>query len=289
MKQKTVSLVLGSGGAKGLTHIGVINWLDEHDYKIESISGCSMGALVGGFYAAGKLDDYSKWLEELNLIGMLKLLDFDGSGGLISGKTLMEKMQDLVGEYNIEELDIRFTAVATDILSEKEIWLNEGSLLKAIRASISLPMFFTPYEYNNKRFVDGGVLNPVPIAPTFHDNTDITIAVNLGGEALSKKLLPEKEEFFIMTKIKEYMSNVTLPQSVQVKDGVYSIANESFETMQSSIARMKLAAYPPDLEITIPKNICNTFEFNRSKELIEYGYKACEDAFKSYEDKIKKL
>lgn len=285
MKKTTVSLVLGSGGAKGLAHIGVIHWLEENNYKIESISGCSIGALVGGFYAAGKLDTYVGWLEKLDLIGMLRLLDFNGSGGLVSGKTLMEKMKELIGDYNIEELDIKFTAVATDIANEKEIWINEGSLLNAIRASISLPMFFTPYEYNDKKLVDGGVLNPVPIAPTFHDNTDITIAVNLGGEASSEKLLPQKDEFFIMTKIKEYMSNISLPQSVQETNGVYSVANDSFETMQGTIARMKLAAYPPDLEITIARNICNTFEFNRHKDLIEYGYTACKNAFKIYEDK----
>lgn len=287
MKQKTVSLVLGSGGAKGLTHIGVIRWLEENNYKIESISGCSIGALVGGFYAAGELDTYVDWLEKLDLIGMLRLLDFNGSGGLVSGKTLMEKMKELIGDHNIEELDVKFTAVATDIANEKEIWINEGSLLNAIRASISLPMFFTPYEYENKKLVDGGVLNPVPIAPTVHDNTDITVAVNLGGQASSEELLPEKEEFFIMTKIKEYMSNISLPQSVQETNGVYSVANDSFETMQGTIARMKLAAYPPDLEISIPKNICNTFEFNRYKDLIDYGYMACENTFRTYEDTIK--
>lgn len=286
MKQKTVSLVLGSGGAKGLAHIGVIRWLEKNNYKIESISGCSIGALVGGFHAAGKLDAYARWLEELDLISMLRLLDFNGSGGLISGKALMDKMQELIGDCNIEDLSIKYTAVATDIVNEKEVWLNEGSLLKAIRASISLPMFFTPYEYKDKKLVDGGVLNPVPIAPSFHDNSDITVAVNLGGEASSKELLPEKEEFFIMTKIKEYFSSIKLPESVESSSGVYAIANDSFESMQSTIARMKLSAYPPDLEITIPKNICNTFEFNRSKELIEYGYSACEDAFRTYKDKI---
>lgn len=287
MEQKTVSLVLGSGGAKGLTHIGVIRWLEENDYKIESISGCSMGALVGGFYAAGKLDAYIEWLEELDLIGMLRLLDFNGSGGLVSGKTLMLELKKLLGDCKIEELDINFTAVSTDIVKEKEVWINEGFLIDAIRASISLPMFFTPYEYEDKKLVDGGVLNPVPIAPTFHDSTDITVAVNLGGKASSEELLPEKEEFFIMTKIKEYMSNISLPQSVQESSGIYSIANDSFETMQSSIARMKLAAYPPDLEVTIPKNICNTFEFNRYKDLIDYGYSACEKSFKVYKDRMK--
>lgn len=279
-KTKTVSLVLGSGGARGLVHIGVIRWLEENGYEIKSISGCSIGALVGGFYAAGKLDIYTQWLEELDVIGMLKLLDFKGSGGVVSGEVLMKKMQELVGDHSIEELDVKFTAVAADIDSEKEVWINEGSLLNAIRASISLPMFFTPYSYKGKTLVDGGVLNPVPIAPTFHDDTDLTIAVNLGGDPSSEKMLSQvekKSEF--SAKIQEYMRKIPLPNSMKTKNGMYDIANRSFESMQSTIARMKLSAYPPDIEIVVPRNLCSTFEFNRAKEIIEYGYNLCARTF----------
>lgn len=158
-------------------------------------------------------------------------------------------------------------------------------MLDAIRASISLPMFFTPYAYGDRKLVDGGVLNPVPITPTFNDHNDITIAVNLGGRASSEELLPKKEDFFIVAKIKQYLSHISLPQSVGQSNGVYSVANDSFDTMQGALARMKLAAYPPDLEISIPKNICNTFEFNRYEELIDYGYKACERAFETCRSK----
>lgn len=284
MNKKTVSLVLGSGGARGIAHVGVIRWLEEHDYKIESISGSSMGALIGGFYAAGKLDVYVKWLEEIDVIDMLKLLDFKGSGGFISGNTLMKKMEELVGDFKIEDLSIKFTAVASDIEAEKEIWINEGSLLEAIRASVSLPLFFTPYSYNNRLLVDGGVLNPVPIAPTFDDNTDLTVAVNLGGKAIQKKIFIKKEkDSSLSQKIKDYISNISLPDSMTEKNGMYVVSNKSFEAMQSTIARMKLAAYPPDIEIEIPKNICGTFDFNRAKEIIEYGYKLCEKSFKERE------
>ncbi|MEJ2497710.1 MAG: patatin-like phospholipase family protein, partial [Sulfurovaceae bacterium] len=250
---KTVSLVLGSGGARGLAHVGIIKWLEDNNYKIESISGCSMGALIGGFYAAGKLDIYIDWLEKSDVIDMLKLLDFKGSGGLIAGDTLISKMQELIGEHLIENLPIKFTAVATDIDSEKEIWINRGPLLSAIRASISLPLFFTPYTYGGRVLVDGGVLNPVPIAPTFHDNTDLTIAVNLGAEASSEILLKDR-------------------------------ANKSFETMQGAIARMKLSAYPPDIEIGVPRNLCGSFDFYKSKSIIEYGYNLCETTMKDNSD-----
>jgi len=186
------------------------------------------------------------------------------------------------GDKFIEELPISFTAVAANIDEEKEVWLNEGSLIKAIRASISIPLFFTPYKYKGMLLVDGGVLNPVPIAPTFHDDTDITIAVNLGGDISQETFFPkEKEEQAdsFRNKITSYLSNVALPDSIVNEDGMYVIANKSFEAMQSTIARMKLATYPPDIEINIPRNLCGTFEFNRSEEIIEYGYNMCKKTF----------
>ena len=275
---KTVSLVLGSGGARGMAHIGIIKWLEENDYKIESISGCSMGALIGGFYAAGKLDNYTDWLREIDVLEMLKVIDFRGSGGLVSGESLMIKMEELVGDPKIEDLPITFTAVAADVQEEKEIWMNEGSLLSAIRASISLPLFFTPHPYNGQLLVDGGVLNPVPIAPTFHDNTDLTIAVNLGGKVDLDIVAAaeQKEEKSTRSKIKEYLAQFALPDAITQETGIYQVADNSFDAMQGTIARMKLAAYPPDIEIEIPRNLCGTLEFNRADEMITYGYKLCE-------------
>ena len=279
MNKKTVSLVLGSGGARGLVHIGIIRYLEEHNYKIKSISGCSMGALVGGFYAAGKLDDYEKWLKGVDVIDMLKLLDFKGSGGLVSGEKLMSKLSELLGDVNIEDLEMKFTAVATNIDTEKEVWINNGSLLNAVRASISLPMFFTPFiTSSGNRLVDGGVLNPVPIAPSFHDDTDITISVNLGGEPSSLfPITKEERNKPLSKKIQEYMKNISLPDSISKENGMYVIANKSFETMQGALARMKLSAYPSDVEINVARNLCGTFEFNKASQLIEYGYNLCKN------------
>ncbi len=277
MKKKTVSLVLGSGGARGLAHIGIIRYLEEHNYEITSISGCSIGALVGGFYAADRLDNYEQWLKNANTLDMLTLLDFKGSGGLVSGEKLMIKLKELLGDVDIENLPIKFTAVATDIDTEKEVWINSGSLLNAVRASISLPLFFTPYiTASGKRLVDGGVLNPVPIAPSFHNDTDLTISVNLGGEASSEFPIQKKQKNKTLSKkIQEYMKNISLPDSIAKENGMYVIANKSFETLQGALARMKLAAYPSDVEINIPRNLCGTFEFHKAEELIEYGYNLC--------------
>ena len=276
--KKKISLVLGSGGARGIAHIGIIEWLEEHDYEIVAISGCSMGALVGGFYAAGKFKEIKEWFLGLDNIELLKLVDFKGSGGLISGTTLMEKLGDILGDINIEDLDIEFTSVSTEVNEEKEIWISKGSLIKAIRASISLPLFFTPYEYNGHLLIDGGVLNPVPIAPTFDDGTELTIAVNLGG--LPDAELDKPEESSYSSIIMEHIKDIPVIDSVHKKYSMSEIADKSFDSMQATIARMKLAAYPPDIEITIPRNLCGTLEFNRAKELIEYGYNICEKVLK---------
>lgn len=275
---KNVSLVLGSGGARGMAHVGVIRWLEEHGYTIQSISGCSMGALVGGFYAAGKMDAFTHWICNVSTFDLVKLLDFKGSGGLVSGETLMKKLNELLGEQNIEALPIKYTAIAADVQAEKEIWINKGSLLEAIRASISLPLFFTPYELDGRMLIDGGVLNPVPIAPTFHDKTDLTIAVNLGGTVDPQYNINDNNETdSVSEKVIAYLQSITIADSLIGKNSIYKVADQSFDAMQGTIARMKLSAYPPDIEIEIPRNLCGTLEFNRVEEIIEYGYQKCQE------------
>ncbi|MDG2280377.1 MAG: patatin-like phospholipase family protein, partial [Flavicella sp.] len=187
-KKTTVSLILGSGGARGLAHIGVIKWLEENNYEIKSIAGCSIGSLIGGVYAAGKLNQLTQWMLSLNKTDIASLLDFSwgNTGGLFKGDKIIETLVGFLEDIQIENLSIPFTAVATDIITEKEVWINSGSLFEAIRASISLPMFFTPVAYGDAVLIDGGVLNPVPIAPTFKDDTDLTIAVNLGAAPVKK-------------------------------------------------------------------------------------------------------
>ena len=180
---RSVSLVLGSGGARGLAHIGVIAELEARGYRIASIAGCSIGALIGGIYAAGKLDAYTEWVSDISKLDMVALLDLAWQNdGLVKGDKIINKLVDLVGDQRIEDLPIPFTAVATDITNGTEVWMSSGRLFDAVRASISLPLFFTPFEYRNAKLIDGGCLNPVPIAPTWRDETDLTIAVNLGGE-----------------------------------------------------------------------------------------------------------
>ena len=141
-----------------------------------------MGSLVGGIYAAGKLNEFEQWVRAITRFDILTYMDFSFSkSGFVKGGRLMKALSDLVGDRLIEDLPIKFTAVAADIEHSKEIWLNTGSLFDAIRASISIPLLFTPFFYRDAVLIDGGILNPVPIAPTFHDDTDLTIAVNLSA------------------------------------------------------------------------------------------------------------
>jgi predicted acylesterase/phospholipase RssA len=183
----TVSLVLGSGGARGLAHIGVIGWLRENGYAISSIAGSSIGALVGGIYAAGKLDAYADWVAALSRLDMLRLLDPTFAGnGLFKGDRIIGVLRDLIGDRVIENLPVTYTAVATDMESREEVWLRNGRLLDAIRASIAAPPIFTPFEYQGRRLLDGCLVNPIPIDPTLGDTSDLTVVVGLGSRCGSR-------------------------------------------------------------------------------------------------------
>ncbi len=178
----TISLVLGSGGARGLAHIGVIGWLTENGYDIRSIAGSSIGALIGGIHAAGKLDVYAEWVSTLERMKMVRLLDpAFGRTGLFKGERIIGVLRELIGEFEIEALPVAFTAVAADLVSGEEVWLREGKLFDAIRASIAAPPIFTPFEVGGRKLRDGAWVNPVPIGATFEDTTELTVAVSLSG------------------------------------------------------------------------------------------------------------
>jgi len=264
-----------------LAHIGVIHWLEENNFKIKSIVGCSIGAVIGGIYAAGKLDVYEKWVRFLTKSDIVTLLDLSWEkSGLVRGDKLVNTMKGLVGEKLIEDLPISFTAVATDLRGQKEVWIRSGNLFDAMRASFAIPLFFTPFRLDGVDLVDGGVLNPVPIAPTSCDGTDLTIAVNLNGpvespiEPVKESVAPESSSSPIREKINRFIERLQ-PSTANAGSrdwGAYEIANQAFDAMQSTIARQKLAAYPPDAVIEIPRNACRTMEFNRAAEMIALGY-----------------
>ncbi len=277
---KTVSLVLGSGGARGYAHIGIIEWLNKHGFEIRSISGSSIGALVGGIYATGKLDVYSSWVKALEKSDVLRLLDFSfKQQGLFKGERIINILKEMIGDQNIEDLPISFTAVATDINEQKEIWLNQGSLFDAIRASMAIPMIFTPYDYMGMKLVDGSVVNPIPIAPTLNDKTDITIAVDPNGRSeknLVKTTVLKNNNNSInyRQRITEFITgSQTKTEHIQPESmSLIDLISKTSEAMQSRITNLQLAAYTPDVIVSIPRNVCSFYEFNRAQEIINIGY-----------------
>jgi NTE family protein len=309
----TVSLVLGSGGARGYAHIGVIEELEASGFAIRSIAGSSMGALIGGVYAAGKLEIYSEWVRPLQRLDVLRLLDWTISGGgFIKGDRIIGVLKDLIGETNIEDLPIPYTAVAVDLDVQREVWFSHGSLFDAIRASIAIPTIFRPYHYQGRLLVDGGLLNPLPVSPTLRDLTDCTIAVDINAPAeplhstggnggtsgnsdrgaagqASPEMLPDggkpapldvKRAGYRkrITEFVEGMIEKRERHTTEAEPGAFELFARALDTVQETITRLKLAAEPPDLLITIPRNACAFYEFHRADELIEIGRQRTREA-----------
>ena len=296
-EKRKISLVLGSGAARGLTHIGVIRCLEDHNYDIKYISGSSIGALVGGIYAAGELDVYVEWVKALKRRNVIRLLDISfNRKSIFKGEKIIEVLKEIIKDRTIEELPIGFTAVATDIVEQKEIWLTQGSLFEAIRASIAVPMIFSPVQFSDRLLVDGGIINPVPIAPTLNDNTELTIAVVLNGASEIFKTEDtddaSDEEGESKNKYQlgiEKLIDGMLPKGESEKNhkqdlGIFNLMTQSMDTMQSSISRFKLAANSPDIVIEIPRNVCSWFDFDRAEKLIEFGYMRTEESLKRYDE-----
>ncbi len=291
--------MLGSGGARGLAHIGVIRALERQKWKIGAIAGSSMGALIGGFYAAGKLDAYAEWVQELTEFSVLRYLDVAwGGAGMLKGQMLMDTLQEFIGKHRIEDLPIPLTIIATDVLARKELWLSRGDLFDAIRASIAVPTVFTPHVINGRPLLDGGILNPVPIAPALRDPNDAIIAVSLsgvektidGGSRLNaSQKLEQKPRHRYQKKIEAFIDQLQERLGIENKRSEnhpsLSLTNAallSLDAMQASIARCMLAAYPPDLLIEIPINTCGAHEFFRAKEVIAAGEYWAEQAIERF-------
>lgn len=286
-ESRSVSLVLGSGGARGLAHIGAIRALEERGFRIESIAGSSMGALVGGMHAAGRLDDYAEWVSKLEQSDVFKLVDWTLSGGgLIRGDRIIKRLKDMVGDARIEDLPIDFTAVAVDIEQGREIWLSRGSLFDAIRGSIAIPGLFTPHRYQGRLLVDGGILNPVPVAPTMRSLCDLTVVVNVNGPISASRLranakrtedvIETPDDGTLTERIRRFFNDLIERDGSAVEEsepGLAAMLMKSLETMQEVITRQHLAVFRPNLVVEVPKDACMIHEFHRADELIDLGYR----------------
>lgn len=299
MTKRTVSLVLGGGGARGYAHIGVIEELEKAGFEIKSVCGASMGALVGGIYAAGNLPAYKEWALTLDFVNVLSLVDLTlGSGGMIKGEKVFEKMEPFFGNKTIEDLSLKFTAVATDLNTKKEVWFQHGDLKTAIRASIAIPTIFTPVYHENRLLVDGGVLNPLPIAPTMSDHCDLIVAVNLNASHVRplKPIVIPKKEILKQDKVaggfKNLLSKLGLPVNgkeakKESEASQLEILNRVLDTMQEALTLYKIAGYSPDILVQIPAESCRTYDFHKAYQMIEIGREAALKALDKYELQIR--
>jgi len=279
--KKTVSLVLGSGGARGLAHIGVIDAINRSGFEIKTIAGSSMGALIGGIYAMGKLDVYTRWVAELNRTDVVRMLDLSfGRNGLIKGDRIIAMLKTLTGDANIEDLPIRFTAVATDLEAEKEVRFTQGPLFDAIRASIAIPTIFTPHRYNGREFLDGSLVNPLPVSAMLDEKNDLTIAVTVNGKpdpaARPKTVQPtgnNKHSNKYQRRIAQFIDELKSSVGRNMEDqlGMFDIIVKSMGIMENTITDAQLKTYAPDILIEIPRDTCSFYEFYRAVELIEIG------------------
>jgi NTE family protein len=290
-RKPRIALALGAGAAKGLAHIGAIEVLERRGFEIVAIAGTSMGALIGGIYGMGKLDIYRDWVSTLARFDVLRLVDWSFSGGgFIKGDRIMAALRELIGEVNIEELSIAYTAVATDIDREREVWLTRGPLFDAIRASIAIPTLFRPYTHEGRRLVDGALLNPLPVLPLMREDVDYVVAVSVDGAAEMQKP-PEKDVAAVpdhgySAKLGRLIGRV-LPGGdgkPKLKDpGAFDLMTQSMDLMQANLSRLRLAAYPPDLLIEIPRNVSTVYEFYRARELIELGRERTEQMLDTWQ------
>lgn len=282
----TVSLVLGSGGARGYAHIGVIEELNRRGYKIVSIAGSSMGALIGGVYAAGALDDYKDWVYGLRWMNVLRLLDVTLAKGAIRGDRIFNRLHELMGDPDIESLPLAYTAVAADITYQKEVWFQKGPLLEAMRASSAVPGMFLPVTIEEHLLVDGGVLNPLPIIPTVAAQADLIIAVDLTAtehSVANSVQLPHNHYLDDSGLSDDWSDAGQVAQSGRRAfsppelTGRFDVLLNAVEVMQTSLTQYKIAGYPPDVIISIDKDICSFFDFHRAEEIVEAGRKTARD------------
>jgi len=292
MKQK-VSLVLSGGGARGIAHIGAIEEIEKQGFEIFSVSGTSMGALVGGVYALGKMDEFKQWLFTLDKLKIFSLVDFTLSAqGLVKGDKLLNKMKEFISDANIEDLKIYYAAVAADIINKQEVVFIKGSIYNAIRASIAFPTVFTPVRTENGLLVDGGVINNMPISHAKRIPNDVLVAVNVNADIpVYKPVISIKEseakQSVYQKKIKDFYRHLRKerPLNHEEKLGFFDLINRTLNLMSYRITQMSLENYSPDILIKISHDSCSMYDFYKAEELVEIGRHAAIEGLKEYLNK----
>jgi NTE family protein len=269
-----------------LAHIGAIEELEAQGYKITSIAGCSMGALVGGVYAAGKLNEFREWMKTIDRKKMLSLIDFSLSlNHIVKGTRIIEAIMEFVPDVNIEDLPIPYCAVATDLKAGKEVLFNKGSLFQAIRASISLPSFYEPVQRDDMILIDGGVINPLPLNRVKRQAGDILVGIDVSGHDY-KAQWDEQQRLTAIQKsdasLKTKILDMLIPDNIDFN--YYTVLSRASSLMirQNSILMAQLMN--PDILIDIQMNRYGTFDFDKSEKLIAIGRQKTLPAIDKYEN-----
>lgn len=289
---RDVALVLSSGGARGLAHIGAIEELEAQGYRIRSIVGCSMGAIIGGMYAAGKLAEYKEWMQTIDKKKILSLLDISFSlDHLVKGEKIIEAMKEIVPDVKIEDLSIPFKAVATDWEKGQEVVFSKGSLYEAIRASISMPLFFDPVKKGGTTFVDGGILNPLPLNISKDMPGDIVVAVNVSGmgeenDNDNDNVNKNKSKTITKTKTKtrtalNFLTSL-LPDEPEAN--YFTMSQRLFRLMVQKNAALNIELYKPDILVNIPMDLFGPFEYDHVDKISTYGRKKMREALKNIDN-----
>ena len=286
---KDIALVLSSGGARGLAHIGVIEELEAHGYHISSIAGCSMGALIGGVYAAGKLAEFREWMKTVDRKKMLELTDFSLSlNHFVKGKRIIEAIMEFVPDMPIENLPIPYSAVATDLKDGREVVFSKGSLFEAIRASISLPSFYEPVQRDGMILIDGGVINPIPLNRVSRKTGDILVGADVSGhdyksqwEEMRRLTEWQKKDKSLKARILDKL----IPDNLEFN--YYTLLSRASSMMirQNSILMTKLMN--PDMLIDIQMSRYGGFDYDKSEKIIAIGRQKTAAAISKFEQTAK--
>ncbi|MGZ4506249.1 MAG: patatin-like phospholipase family protein [Blastococcus sp.] len=276
------AVALGGGGARGYAHIGILEVLEERGYDVVGIAGSSMGALVGGLYAAGGMDAYSEWVRGLTHRDVLRLYDLSPRApGAIRAEKIFARVSDILGDMRIEDLPVRFTAVATDLMTGEERWFTEGPITASIRASVALPGFMTPVVLDGRLLADGGLTNPLPLVAASTGPADLVV-----GVAVTGRRRPERD------------STAPVGRTVggDTADGVFEalpaglrmldVMELSLEAVRTAVMRSALATVPPDVLVTVPRSACRTLDFHKAGEMIGLGRRLAVEALDRYESAL---
>ncbi|MEQ8927402.1 MAG: patatin-like phospholipase family protein [Fulvivirga sp.] len=271
---KSVALVLSSGGARGVAHIGVIEGLLEEGFEITSISGSSMGAVIGGVYAAGKLEAYKEWICNLDRFDVFKLLDFTlSTQGFVRGEKVFNEMKKFIEEQNIEDLKIPLSVIATDIVNKKEVVFNKGPLYQALRASAAIPSVLKPSVIDNIEHVDGGVINPIPVAHVKRNKGDILVISDVNANVKSTMKKPEPKKGSALADLIEKWNSFFPDKKKNKSLSYFDLITYSVDLMQDKISDYIIENSKPEIVVKVSRDTCGTFEFYRSEQVIEYGKK----------------